>query len=144
MGTTGPHAPIPPHAFMYLRLGIDGWHGRGGDFYGQTPRCHIPSPRAQRKGTRERPQSPRRTSRQTPNRRDRRLYRRHRCVLTRQHERDGGRLTKAPRARCPRCPGQGRQGAWVRQRRDYVPVRRQGGLQERAGRDEGAAGHGVL
>jgi HMGL-like len=34
-----------PHAFVCLKSGIDGWHSQGGDFYEQTPRCHIPSPR---------------------------------------------------------------------------------------------------
>ncbi len=36
------------------------------------------------------------------------------------------------------------QGTWVCQCRDYVPVQRQGRLQARARRDEGAAGHGML
>ena len=128
----------------FTRPGLDGRHSRGRDFYRQTPRRHVPSTRPQRKGPRGRPPSPRRTSRQTPSRRDRHLHRGHRRVLAREHERHRGRFAQAPRARRSGCVGQGHQGARVRQRRDYVSVRGQDGLPARAGRDEGVARYGML
>src|SRR6266850_470562 len=67
----------PPTRSMYLRSGLDGWHGRGGDFYGEAPRRHVPSARAKRKRPRECPQSPRCAPGQPPSRRDRRLHGRH-------------------------------------------------------------------
>jgi len=52
--------PLSPTLPSFTHSGLDGWHSRGHDFHGQTPRRHILSPRPQRKGPRERPPSPRR------------------------------------------------------------------------------------